>query len=172
MNRYPLAALRQHGLNVNEVARRGSFMPWTVFLGSRLDATSSSALPGATLSSNVQLNEPAIRGRISAGVQVEDDDAENVPDNPTSLTQEEALTRIQSLLGDLKQQQGDQISDLKEEWQGNRCTFSFKAKGFSTSGTLTVTSTQAELRGSLPFAALPLGRIESEIRQRAEQLLS
>ena len=65
------------------------------------------------------------------------------------------------------------MSDLKEEWQGNRCTFSFKAKGFSTSGTLTVTSTQAELRGSLPFAALPFkGRIESEIRQRAEQLLS
>ena len=39
LNRYPLAALRQHGFNVNEVARRGSFIPWTVFLGSRIDVT-------------------------------------------------------------------------------------------------------------------------------------
>ena len=92
---------------------------------------------------------------------------------PHRLTQEEALERIHSLLGDLKKQHGDQITDLKEDWQGNRCAFSFKVMGFSTSGTLTVTPTRAELSGSIPIAALPFkGRIESEIRQRAEQLLS
>jgi hypothetical protein len=92
---------------------------------------------------------------------------------PHRLSQDEAQNRIQSLLGDLKEQHGDQISDLKEEWRGNRCAFSFKAMGFSTSGTLIVTPSKAELSGSLPFAALPFkGRIESEIRQRAEQLLA
>ena len=48
---------------------------------------------------------------------------------PHRLTQEEALERIHSLLGDLKKQHGDQITDLKEDWQGNRCAFSFKVMG-------------------------------------------
>jgi biotin operon repressor len=34
-----LDALRQHGFQVSEVARRGSFLPWTVFAGSRIDAS-------------------------------------------------------------------------------------------------------------------------------------
>jgi hypothetical protein len=92
---------------------------------------------------------------------------------PHRLSEEEALTRIKTLLGDLKQRHGDHITEVKEVWQGNRADFSFKAMGFSTAGTLSVTPTEAELSGSLPFAALPFkGRIEGEIRKRAEELLS
>jgi hypothetical protein len=92
---------------------------------------------------------------------------------PHRLTEDEAVARVKTLLEDLKQRHGDLISDVREDWQGNRARFSFKAMGFSTAGTLTVTPAQAELDGSLPFAALPFkGRIESEIRRRAEELLS
>jgi hypothetical protein len=92
---------------------------------------------------------------------------------PHQLTQEEATTRIHTLLSDLKNEHGDQIRDLKETWNGNRCDFSFKAMGFSTSGTLVVTDSGAELTGNLPFAALPFkGKIEETIRQRAERLLA
>jgi ubiquinone/menaquinone biosynthesis C-methylase UbiE len=35
LNRSPLGALRRHGFQVSEVARRGSVLPWTVFTGSR-----------------------------------------------------------------------------------------------------------------------------------------
>jgi hypothetical protein len=92
---------------------------------------------------------------------------------PHSLTQEEALTRVQRLLGDMKQQYGDQISELNETWSGNRGEFSFKAMGFATSGTLAVTPSQLELDGSLPFAAMPFkSKIESTIRERAQKLLA
>ncbi len=92
---------------------------------------------------------------------------------PHKLTQEEALGRVQRLLGDMKTQYGDQISELSEQWSGNRGEFSFKAMGFATSGTLDVTPAQVEFNGSLPFAATPFkGKIESTIRDRAEKLLA
>jgi ubiquinone/menaquinone biosynthesis C-methylase UbiE len=38
LNRSPQDALRRHGFAVSDVARRGRFMPWVVFHGSRADA--------------------------------------------------------------------------------------------------------------------------------------
>ncbi|MDP3964141.1 MAG: polyhydroxyalkanoic acid system family protein [bacterium] len=89
------------------------------------------------------------------------------------LPREEALTRIQRLLGEVKREQGDKISDLHEQWSGNAGNFSFKAAGFSVSGTLEVTSSEVRLNGNLPFAAnFFKGKIENTIRQRAQQLLA
>lgn len=89
------------------------------------------------------------------------------------LSQEEALRRVQGLLEDLRSQYSDQISDLREQWNDNKCQFSFSASGFSVSGTLTVTSSNVELSGDLPWAAsLFKGKIESTIRERAEELLA
>ena len=50
---------------------------------------------------------------------------------PHQLTQEEAMRRIQNLLGDVKRDYGDRVTDLKETWSGNSGEFSFKAMGFS-----------------------------------------
>ena len=89
------------------------------------------------------------------------------------LSQDEALNRIKGLLGQVKTQFSDQISDLRENWSGNKGTFSFSAMGFSVSGTLTVKSGEISLESTLPFAALPFkGKIESTIRERATALLT
>ena len=89
------------------------------------------------------------------------------------LPQDEALFRIKGLLGEIKQQHGDQISDLQEDWSGNIADFSFKAAGFGVSGTLEVTSSDVKLKGKLPFAAnFFKGKIESTIRKRAQNLLA
>lgn len=89
------------------------------------------------------------------------------------LTQAEAEKRIKNLLGEVKNQFADKISDLREQWNGPQGTFSFKAMGFDVSGTLTVKSSEVELDGKLPFAAgLFKGKIESKIRERAQQLLT
>jgi hypothetical protein len=37
---------------------------------------------------------------------------------PHQLGQAEALTRVQTMIGGLKRQYGDQISDLHEQWTG------------------------------------------------------
>ena len=90
-----------------------------------------------------------------------------------TLSQEEALKRIKGLLGEVKIQFADKVTDLNERWSGNEGTFSFSAMGFATSGTLLVSERKVVLEGSLPFAAaLFKGRIEEAIRNRARTLLA
>jgi hypothetical protein len=92
---------------------------------------------------------------------------------PHRLSQDEALRRIKSLLGEVKEQFSGQINNLQEEWSGDRGTFSFSAMGFAVSGTLAVKRGEVELSGALPFAAtLFKGMIESIIQERAESLLA
>jgi hypothetical protein len=92
---------------------------------------------------------------------------------PHQLSQDEALKRTRGLLDDVKNQFAEKVSNLREEWEENTCQFSFSAKGFSVSGTLTVKPSEVELSGDLPWAATFFrGRIESTIRERAEKLLA
>lgn len=90
-----------------------------------------------------------------------------------SLGQEEALRRAKGLMSELKKEHAGQISDLKEDWSGNKGSFGFKAMGFGVSGTLEITTTEVRLKGKLPFAAIIFkGQIENTIRERAIKLLS
>lgn len=90
-----------------------------------------------------------------------------------SLSQDEAIKRIKKLLNDVKTQYADKIGDLHEEWDGNLGKFNFSAMGFPMSGTLTVNTSQVEISGNLPFAAMFFKKkIESTIKDRAETLLA
>lgn len=92
---------------------------------------------------------------------------------PHQLGKDEALQRIKGILVQAKEQYGDRISDLKEDWNPDGGTFSFKAMGFKISGALVVNPTTVEITGDYPFAALPFkGTIESTLRERAERLLA
>lgn len=92
---------------------------------------------------------------------------------PHKLSQNEALRRIKTLLGEVKAQFTNKIKDLSEQWNGNTGTFSFSVMGFSVSGTLVVKDSKVELFGNLPFAATFFkGKIESTIRERARSLLA
>lgn len=91
---------------------------------------------------------------------------------PHSLTEDEAVRRIKTLLIDVKTQFADKIGDLHEEWDGAMGTFNFSAMGFPVSGTLSVKKSQVDISGNLPFAAMLFkGKIESTIKDRAEKLL-
>lgn len=91
---------------------------------------------------------------------------------PHQLTQEEALKRIQNVLGQLKAEHGDKISNLVEEWNGNTGKFSLKAMGFDVSGKITVAPSSIDIDAELPFAAsLFKGTIKSLITAKAEEVL-
>jgi hypothetical protein len=91
---------------------------------------------------------------------------------PHQLGRADALQRLKSLLSDMKQQYGDKVTDLQENWTDAGGTFSFKAMGFKLSGKLNVTDTEMQLDGDLPWAAKPFqGTVETTIRERAERLL-
>jgi hypothetical protein len=90
-----------------------------------------------------------------------------------SLGQDVALERIKGMLGQVKENYGSQVSDLREDWTDNGGTFSFKAMGFRISGDLTVTDSKVMIDAEYPWAAKPFqGTIETTIRERAERLLA
>jgi hypothetical protein len=92
---------------------------------------------------------------------------------PHKLSRQEAMTRIRGLLQKLKDEQGDRINDLREDWSDSGGKFSFSAMGFQVSGTLDVTPADVRLSANLPFAASFFkGRIEEAIRARASELLA
>jgi hypothetical protein len=88
------------------------------------------------------------------------------------LGEEEALNRIKGMLGQVKENYGNQVSDLQENWHDNGGDFSFKAMGFKISGDLAVTDSKVMIDAEFPWAAKPFqGTIEATIRERAERLL-
>lgn len=91
---------------------------------------------------------------------------------PHDLSQEEARTRVQGMISTLREQYGDKISDLHEEWNGDTGKFSLRAMGYKLAGTLQVTDSNVKVDGDLPWAAKPFqGTIEATIRERTERLL-
>lgn len=92
---------------------------------------------------------------------------------PHQLTKDEALKRIQSLFGEIKNEFADKISNHQEEWKEYTGTFSFSVMGFPVSGTMSVNPSEVELSGNLPLAATFFkGKIESAIQERAKTLLT
>jgi putative polyhydroxyalkanoate system protein len=92
---------------------------------------------------------------------------------PHKLTREEARRRIQELLPKMKNDYGDQIKNLQEEWNGDTGSFSFSVMGFAVSGTLTVNDSSVDLDGNLPFAAAFFkGKIKSVIEEKAQEVLA
>ena len=90
-----------------------------------------------------------------------------------TLGKEEALSRLTGILSQAKEQYGDRITDLQENWTENGGTFSFKAMNFKISGSLDVSDTNVEIMGDYPWAAKPFqGTIEATLRERAERLLA
>lgn len=91
---------------------------------------------------------------------------------PHTLSPEEALSRIQSMLGEVRNEHADKIENLQEEWNGPNGTFSFTTKGFKISGVLSVTPKTIELNGQVPFAvSLFKGKITKLITEKATVLL-
>ena len=92
---------------------------------------------------------------------------------PHTLGQDEARQRVQGMISNMKEQYGDKVSDLEEEWSGDTGRFSLKAMGLNLKGTLQITDSELRVDGDLPWAAKPFqGTIEATIRERAERLLT
>ena len=92
---------------------------------------------------------------------------------PHNLPRQEALTRIQGLLEQLRKEQAGTISDVNETWNSNEGEFSFSAKGFDLSGKISVEENQVNINSRLPFAlSFFKSKISEVIREKAGELLS
>jgi hypothetical protein len=92
---------------------------------------------------------------------------------PHQLPKTEALERVKKLLGKLKNDHGDQISKVKEQWEGDKANFSFNVKGFDLSGIIKVEENDIKINGNLPFAlSFFKGKITNIITQKASEVLA
>ena len=92
---------------------------------------------------------------------------------PHSLPKEEALSRIKGLLQQVKEEQANVVSNVKETWQDDKGEFSFTAMGFDLSGLIDVKDDGIDINAELPFAvSLFKGKIKEIITEKATQLLS
>lgn len=92
---------------------------------------------------------------------------------PHNLPKEEALERIKKLLTNLKEEQADNISNVREKWTGDNGAFAFTAKGFDLSGNIEVKPSGVDIVADVPFAvSLFKSKIKSIISERAKTLLS
>jgi len=88
------------------------------------------------------------------------------------LTEHEALSRIKTLVTQLKHDHGDKVANMKEEWHLKSSKFSFTFHGFDLSGTIDLHPGTVEIHGKLPFAvALFRGKIKEVIKDKAKELL-
>lgn len=92
---------------------------------------------------------------------------------PHSLSKAEALTRIKSLLSNLKEEKKDLISDVQENWQDNKGNFSFKAQGFNLAGDIVVNDADVQINSDLPFAvSFFKSAISDMITKKTKELLA
>lgn len=92
---------------------------------------------------------------------------------PHTLGKEAALERLQGFAEKLKEKQGERLSELEHEWEGDRLSFSFKAMGIGISGGLTVEESAVRVEGDLPFtAAMFKGQITGAIQEQLDKLLA
>ena len=92
---------------------------------------------------------------------------------PHSLGEEEATRRIQKLITQSKPQWEGMVSNLEEQWVGNKGEFSFKVMGKNVSGVIQVHPNSADVGVKLPLSLLPFrSKIEGELTTRARELLA
>ena len=87
---------------------------------------------------------------------------------PHNTTREEARHKVEERLASLESQYGHYATDIDKSWEGDRLTFSVKARGMSGSGSLEITDTEVIVDGKLPLMARPFeSRIKSTIEREA-----
>lgn len=92
---------------------------------------------------------------------------------PHTLGQEEALRRLQAALEKAKARNEGKVTNLQENWSGNRLDYSFSTFGFNVKGDVTVEPSEVKLNGTLPFAAMMFkGKIEQTVREELSRILA
>lgn len=86
---------------------------------------------------------------------------------------DEAVTRLRSFSDTIKKDAPVEVSEVREDWDPNgNLNFSFKAMGFTISGSMVTCDQKVTVDGKLPFAALPFrGAIESQIADKVKEAI-
>ncbi len=89
-----------------------------------------------------------------------------------NLTIQEAVSRMKSLLSDLKQENMGRITEVTERWRENCADFSFRASGFQVTGRIVVQADEVVIPGNLPWMLGGLkDKLEVKLKERIQAAL-
>jgi putative polyhydroxyalkanoate system protein len=92
---------------------------------------------------------------------------------PHQLSKDEARSRLERFIEMIEQKYADKVSELQQSWDGDTLKFHFKTYGIPLDGGITVSDSELNMAGDLPFAAVMFkGKIESEIRESLERIVA
>lgn len=92
---------------------------------------------------------------------------------PHELSQDEARARMEHLLADVRAKYGHQVSDIREDWNGNSCDLGWKSMGMGMSTNIQVNPSDVTIDGTMPMAFMAFkGKIEQLVRDRVIQALA
>jgi hypothetical protein len=91
-----------------------------------------------------------------------------------NLNKEEAYTRLDSFLTELKDKYQDHISNLNQNWvNDDQMDFGVNIMGFNLNGSVYLKEHEVVLDGKLPFLARAFSsKIEEKIKENLENVLS
>ena len=91
---------------------------------------------------------------------------------PHKLTQDQARTRLQSGIIDLKGKYGDKVANMQEDWNGNNMAFRLSAMGQAITGRVDVQPDAVKLDVDLPWMlAMLAGKFKPQVEQEARKML-
>jgi Putative polyhydroxyalkanoic acid system protein (PHA_gran_rgn) len=88
---------------------------------------------------------------------------------PHHTDKAEARRKIEARMQELLAQHGHYLSEINQQWEGDRLVFSGTAKGFKANGSVEITDSEVILDGKLPLIAKPF---ESRIKSTVEREVS
>jgi hypothetical protein len=90
------------------------------------------------------------------------------------VQRDEAVTRLRGFSDRMREEVPVEVTDVEEKWDdAGNLSFSFKALGFTISGSMVTTENKITVDGKLPFAALPFrGAIESQIADKVREAIA
>jgi hypothetical protein len=89
------------------------------------------------------------------------------------ISQDEALSRIQARISEIKAQYSGQVSNLAENWNGYSGEFRGSSHGFTVSGNLLVNPSLVSAVIELPVIAFAYrAKVEAGIRDELTKLLA
>ena len=90
------------------------------------------------------------------------------------IQREIAVTRLRGFAEKMRHEAPVEVAEVEEIWDDHgNLVFSFKALGFTVSGSMVTCESKVTVIGSLPFAALPFrGAIENQIAEKVREAIA
>lgn len=89
-----------------------------------------------------------------------------------NYSEAEALEKMKTFLGKLKEEYSDKVDNINENWEGNSGSYSCNFSGMKLEGNIKVTDGKVVVNGKIPFFAMPFSSvIESTIKNEIDKVL-